>query len=156
MKRIASILASNLLITTYASAVPLQDLTHLDGSTAAYSHSKPKELVIFWATWCPDCRKKLIDELPAKKSNPTVEVVTINTEKDIPRVKNFIEKNKMEFTVLSDPKNTLRKSLKIFSVPAWAVYEKNIETGAYTNLVASGSAFETPKINEALGFEYLK
>lgn len=139
------------------NAVPLADLVDLSGKAAALAHTKPKELVIFWATWCPDCKKKLIDELPAKANDPDVQVITVNTEKDLNRVKKFVTEEKIAFPVFSDPQKTLRRSLEVFSVPSWAVYERAApDAKEALKLVAKGSAFEIEKINAALGKPYLK
>lgn len=140
-----------------AHSLPLQDLVDLKGQPAKISHTKPKELVIFWATWCRDCRKKLIDELPAQANDPDVQVLTVNTEKDLERVQDFVRKEKLVFPVFSDPTKNLRRSLKVFSVPAWAVYERaDAEQQQSLKLVATGSAFEVEKINQALGKAFLK
>ena len=152
-----SLLVCVLFQTQFVLAAPMGDLVDLSGAPAAFQHNKAKELVIFWATWCPECRQKLTRELPAKIDDPEVQIITVNTEKDLDRVRSFVAEEKIKFPVFIDPKKTLRQSLAIFSVPSWAVYARSSsDAKEVLTLVASGSAFEVSKINAALGKSFLK
>ena len=150
-------MAGLLLASPSILALPLGGLQDLSLSLATLQHHKAKELVIFWATWCPDCREKLIVELPSKANDPDVQIVTVNTEKDLKRVIKFVSDEKIQFPVFTDSQRSFRRSLEVFAVPSWAVYERTTtDAKDALKLVAKGSAFEIEKINAALGKEFLK
>ncbi len=143
-------LASLFVITMVANASePLaQKLVDLNGKTVVLDSAKSKMLVVFWATWCPDCREKLSDELVKLNKNPDVDLVAISTESDGEKVKKFVEGEKIQLRVLRDPEKELRKQLKVTSVPHWAVYSRL--DGAW-KVVDSAPAFEKDRVLKALG-----
>ena len=148
-----------LLLTTLfwlgtATALPLDGLTDLDGKPALFEHDKNTELVVFWATWCVTCKEKLKGDLPKLNAAKPVAVVAVNTDKDPERVKHFLEKEGITLPVLMDPSKGLRKQLKVFSVPHWAVYKREA-SGKPWSLVDSAPAFEWDRIDKALGFSRL-
>src|SRR5687768_604462 len=53
-----------LLLVGKAFAIPVQELTTLEGTPPLSQHQKNKELVFFWATWCGSCAQKLKADLP--------------------------------------------------------------------------------------------
>lgn len=137
------------ILTATLFASPFEGLTQLDGS--AFSPStigKEKVLTVFWATWCPDCKEKLKSELPELDSSKDIAVITINTDRSADRANNFIEKTALNLPVLRDEKKSLRKSLKVFSVPHWAVHKKS---PSGWELVDTAPAFEWDRVNKALG-----
>ena len=69
------------------SSADMAKLTKLDGT--AFKTDKDKVLLYFWATWCPDCKEKLAKEFPKLQLPPQVELVTVNTDKDIDRTKHL-------------------------------------------------------------------
>lgn len=118
-------------------------LTTLDGKTAAMPGEKPYKLVVFWATWCSDCKTKLGGDLPEMNQRADMDVVTINTDRDAERAQNFVDKEHLKLPVLADGSKDLRKSVKAFSVPHWALYKKAAD--AWT-LVESKGAFDRKHI----------
>lgn len=125
-------------------------LVDLNGKTVQLSQEKDKRLVIFWATWCDECRSKLSHELLELNARKDVSVITVNTDKDDERVREFVEKEKISLPVYRDPNKVLRKELKVFSVPHWALYKKNAKTGL-SELVESQPAFDYQQILKLLG-----
>lgn len=139
------------LLCGLASGLPsTEGLTDLAGQPVNAETSKNLELVVFWATWCPTCKEKLTGLLPKLNADKNISVITINTDKDADRVKHYIEKEKIALPVLWDTARTLRKDLKAFSVPHWAVYRR-AEAGQPWNLVDSAPAFEISRVEKALG-----
>lgn len=118
------------------------------------STSKEALLVALWATWCPDCKTKLKGELGDLAKDPSVEVLALNTEKNTKKVEEFLKEEKISVPFAYDKEKNFRKSLELFTVPAWAVYKKNKE-GAL-ELVDKGSPFNAKQINIALGKKALK
>ena len=150
MKMISKIILIFVTITNSAHSLP-NNLGVVDlKSGAPYTTStKDKELVVFWATWCPECKEKLKKELIEMNKGDT-SVLTVNTDKDDARVKNFVAKENIQLPVLRDPTKALRKQLNLYAVPAWAVYRR-AKAGAEWSLTGSGSSFEMAEVKKALG-----
>lgn len=146
--------AACLLTGSISFGLPMEGLIDLSGQSAKYETEKNIELVVFWATWCPDCKSKITDELPKLQSSKDINVVLINTEKEVERVKQYLEKQNIKLTVFMDPEKKLRKELKVFAVPAWAVYKRENKKKPWS-LVESDGAFDNEKVNKALGAKYL-
>ena len=130
-----------------AHAMPTVGLTDLDGHPASLTHGKKLELVVFWATWCPECRDKLVNDLPKVNERSDVAVVTVNMDKESDRARAFVQKENIRLPVLRDEGKSLTQSLKIVAVPHWAVYRRD-QKGEI--LVDSQDAFEWEKIKTAL------
>ncbi len=128
------------------STVSLEDLK---GNKTTFQTEKNKLLVVFWATWCPDCKEKLKSELPELARRPDVAVLAINTEKDTDRVKAFVEREKVGVPVLFDPTKELRKELKVVAVPHWAVYLRPTAKNEWV-LKDGGPAYDDARVKEAL------
>ncbi len=141
------IFLSLLLSVAHASPPALVDL---DGKPATLEAStKEKELVVFWATWCDECRSHLSKELPELNARPDVAVVTVNTDRDNDRVRDFVHKEGIRLPVLRDPGKELRSELHVFSVPYWAVYRRDPATHRLV-ISKSEAAFDMTHVLEAL------
>jgi thiol-disulfide isomerase/thioredoxin len=137
------------LLNSTSFAAPIASrLVDLSGNPVVLDPKKPKALLVFWATWCPDCRDKMSGELVELSKRSDVEVVAINTESDPKKVKAFSDAEKIQLSILRDPEKELRKSLKVVSVPHWAAYKKSAD-GSWI-LVDSAPAYETARVQQAL------
>ena len=132
-----------------APTLEISELTDLSSKPMALSSPKEKQLVVFWATWCDDCRSKLRKELVAFNERKDVAVTTINLDKDPERAKEFISKEGITLPVLRDPEKKFKKALSIFSVPHWALL-KRVKENQF-EIVASESAFDLEHVKKALG-----
>ncbi|MBF0360939.1 MAG: TlpA family protein disulfide reductase [Oligoflexia bacterium] len=135
-----------ILMVTNVFAVQVDGLKDLNGKNYQSSHGKKKELILFWGTWCKECKQKMSDILPAIDARSDVAVLTVNMDSDVNRVKHFVEKEGIKLAVLQDTNKNLIKDLKVFAVPHWAIYELN---GKWV-LKDSASAFDIDRINKAL------
>jgi thiol-disulfide isomerase/thioredoxin len=78
-------------------------LEDLDGKATTMESPASKVLVVFWATWCPSCKSEFSKELPELARMPNVEVVTVNTDTDRERAKDYVSREKIPFKVFRDP-----------------------------------------------------
>jgi thiol-disulfide isomerase/thioredoxin len=147
MKRLLAALSFALLPLLAHAATPFDRLTDLDGKPARLDDSKASRLVVFWGTWCDECRAKLGKELLELNQRPDVSVVTVNADRDDERVKAFVAKEGIRLPVLRDPSKELRRELKVFSVPHWALYRKH---GAGYELAATEAAFDYDHVLKAI------
>jgi len=80
-------------------------LTDITGKKHKLSDYRGKDvLIIFWATWCPPCRMEIphLKELRETTSEDDLAMLAISNERpDL--VRSFVEKAKMNYTVLTDP-----------------------------------------------------
>lgn len=103
-------------------------LRDLNGRTVALSSLKGKVILLnFWATWCPPCKaempsmNRLYNEIKAKG----FEVVAISTDNSLSPVKEFLAKNRVDFTVLLDEKKAVSRTYKVFSMPTTFLIDRN-------------------------------
>lgn len=113
-----------LSLSAGASAMTLpssefNQLTKLDGTP--FQTDKNKVLLYFWATWCPECKEKLSHDFPKLTFPADVELVTVNTDRDMDRIQHALDKENIHLTVVRDNKKAVMAALKVFSVPFWAV-----------------------------------
>ncbi len=125
------------------SEMKIDDFVTLAGTPAPYVSKKPKQMVMFWASWCKDCKSKLKNELVELNTRPDVEVITINLDSTSERAQDFVNKQKVVLPVYRHPTKTLQKALKVFSVPHWAVYVDGV-------LQDQSGGFDLAKIELAL------
>ncbi len=89
----------------YGKPAPDFALTDLDGKEHKLSDYKGKKvLLVFWATWCPPCRKEIPDLIQLRKTvgKDKLAMLAISNEKpDL--VKSFVTQANINYTVLLDP-----------------------------------------------------
>jgi len=88
----------------YGKPAPDFALTDLDGKEHKLNDYKGKKvLLVFWATWCPPCRKEIPDLIELRKtvSEDKLAMLAISNEKpDL--VKSFVAQANLNYTVLLD------------------------------------------------------
>ena len=90
----------------YRIMVPDFTLNDLDGNKISLSDFTGKTVVLnFWATWCVYCGEELRDlkiiDKELKEAGDTV-ILAINAEETYDTVKEYVEKNDLDLTVLLD------------------------------------------------------
>jgi len=89
----------------YGEPAPDFTLADLAGKEHKLSDYRGKNvLLVFWATWCPPCRKEIpgLIELRQTISEDNLAMLAISNEK-LDLVKNFVAQAKINYTVLIDP-----------------------------------------------------
>lgn len=92
---------SNPFSQWFGKEVPDFTVTDIDGNKHSISDYRGKNLmVIFWATWCPPCRKEIphLIELRKQESEDNLAMLAISTEKP-EDVKTFAKNQKLNYTV---------------------------------------------------------
>jgi cytochrome c biogenesis protein CcmG/thiol:disulfide interchange protein DsbE len=74
-------------------------------------------LIDFWATWCPPCRKGIpeLNELQKKFKDDLV-VIGISDE-TASKVRDFMKKTPMEYTVAVDPSKKMNAAVEVQGIP---------------------------------------
>lgn len=81
-------------------------------------------LLIFWATWCPNCKEEVpvvnrMHKEPARNGN--VQILALDYKESPKIVKAFIEANMVAFPVLLDRKGSVAKAYKVVGVPTYVL-----------------------------------
>ncbi len=79
-------------------------------------------LLIFWATWCTNCKEEipLVNRMhrePARNGN--VQILALDYMESPKKVNAFIEANMVAFPVLLDRKGTVAKAYRVIGVPTY-------------------------------------
>lgn len=86
-------------------------------------------IIFFWATWCPHCRAAL-DELNRDKdkiAQENIQLVLVDVGEDEAAVRKYLERNKINFEVFLDQKNSLAEDYGLIGIPTfYFVDEKGI------------------------------
>ena len=100
---------------------PIPNITLKNQNNAAKSINQFKEkfvLIDFWASWCAPCRlgnKKLV-KLYSSANSSKIEIIGISLDTDKTKWVKAIEKDKIEFTQLIDPKGFDANTAVLFGV----------------------------------------
>lgn len=105
--------------------LPAVSLKTLDGDQVdlrSYADNGKPVIISMWATWCAPCKKEL-DNIAAvydawqSKYNVELVAITIDTHRQLAKVKPMVDSKGWKYTILSDADNQLRTSLGVMSIP---------------------------------------
>ncbi|MFK7825089.1 MAG: TlpA family protein disulfide reductase [Oligoflexales bacterium] len=144
-------------LTILHSSVSLAVVTEFDqlvsisDTKTRFNDKTDTQLVVFWATWCGECKKKLVTTLPEWNKQTKLNVVSINIDANSERANSFLDREKIGIQVFKEENSSLQKSLKVISVPHWAVFKKLKPTGDSWELIEHGGGFDEKKILQVIG-----
>jgi len=139
MKQLTLLLPIILLFFTtslYAQQqVPSTEIKDLKGQTvdiASFVGQDKVTILTFWASWCAPCKKELdniADLYPDWQADYDVELVavTIDASQDISKAKNLVASKAWEYTILSDPNQSLLRALNFQTIPQTFLVNKKGE-----------------------------
>ena len=110
-------LNSDKIINSKAPDITLKDL---NGKTVSLSAVKGKVVLLnFFATWCPPCRAEMpaLNKLYRTLKPRGLEVIGVSTDRSINDIKDFLEKNRVDFPILFDADRIAAKQYRVFSMP---------------------------------------
>ena len=103
-------------------SVTLSDMNGKQVNVADLGKSGKLTVLSFWATWCVPCKKELTNmadlyEEWQKKYNVQIVAVSIDDSRSTTKVKPYIEGQRLDYDVLLDVNQDLKRQLNIQSVP---------------------------------------
>jgi peroxiredoxin len=109
-------------------AAPFKLLT-LDGKEIDLeSFSKDKvTLLVFGATWCPSCRHEipLLKEFYTEFKDKGLNVLGIDIQESVKKVKSLVDKKKINYPVVLDSKADVARLYKVIGIPLNIVLDRN-------------------------------
>src|SRR5262245_35970064 len=108
-----------------SGATPPLALRDLQGKEHTLAHYKGKVVVLnFWATWCDPCREEMpaMQRLQDKLAGKLV-VLAVDYGEGPPRIKDFLSKVPVRFTVLLDRDTQAASAWKVKVLPTTLVID---------------------------------
>lgn len=79
---------------------------------------KKQAVLLFWATWCPHCRKEIPKlEKFYQENKDKVSVIAIDVNESKTRVENFTRKMQISYPIALDTDGTVAKSYQVRGIP---------------------------------------
>ena len=103
-------------------------LPDVNGQQVTLSDFKGKIVFLnFWTTWCPECRIEMpsMEKLHRKLKGKDFEMIAVNLQEPALRVKDFLKKYPLTFTILLDSKGKIGPQFRIRAVPTTFILDKN-------------------------------
>lgn len=134
MKRMLFVVLFSLLLITpifaelVGQSAPDFTLKGIDDQDVSLSSFKGKIVIVdFWATFCPPCRAEIpgfIEIAEAYKSRG-VEVIGISTDKEMDKIRSFVEKNKVSYLMLQANEDVIKAYDNIQAIPTTFILDRN-------------------------------
>ena len=127
-------------------ATPPLALRDLDGKEHRLAEYKGKVVVLnFWATWCDPCREEMpsMQRLQDKLAGKPFAILAVDYGEGAPRIRDFLEKVPVHFTVLLDRDTSAATAWKVKVLPTTLV----IDAAQRVRFVAVGDVgWDTPPV----------
>ncbi|PHN08084.1 TlpA family protein disulfide reductase [Flavilitoribacter nigricans] len=132
------------------NTLPSTNLKTLDGKNVdliSFADNGKTTIISMWATWCAPCKKELdaiaeVYEEWQSKYNVELVAITIDTQRQLAKVKPMVESKGWKFTILSDANNQLRNSMGVVSIPQTFVVSSSGEIVFSHTGYSPGDEFE--------------
>ena len=99
---------------------PNFDLESLDGQRIELNDYTGKTvLLVFGATWCPNCRKEVpeLKEAAKRYKDKGMQVVYVDVQESRKKVSAFAKKYGIRYTVLLDRKGDVARKYRVHGIP---------------------------------------
>ena len=129
--------------------MPAPDFTFpgLDGKMVSLSDYKGKVVLLnIWATWCPPCVEEMpsMEKLYQELKDEGFELLAVNVdESGAETVAPFMEKHKLGFPVLLDPKGDIKNLYLTTGIPESFIIDKD---GIVVEKIIGPIDWATPKV----------
>ncbi len=116
----AAALESELLLPWKGGATPRLALAGLDGGRVDIKAQRGRIVIVnFWATWCAPCREEMPSLAALARAHPgDIVVIAVNVGESLPRVRQFVEAQKLDFPVALDANGEAAKAWRVAAYPS--------------------------------------
>ena len=104
------------------------NLTDINDQQFILSEFKGKIVFLnFWTTWCPECRIEMpsMEKLHRKLKGKDFAMIAIDLQEPVSRVKTFLKKHPLTFTILLDTRGNIARQFGIRAVPTTYILDRN-------------------------------
>jgi cytochrome c biogenesis protein CcmG, thiol:disulfide interchange protein DsbE len=111
-------------IKTQAPDFTLPDVS---GKSVTLASLRGKVVLLnFWATWCPPCKAEMpsMNRLYNSLRERGLEVIAVSSDNSLSAVRDFLEKNRVDFRVVFDEKKSVTRQFHVFSMPTTFLIDK--------------------------------
>jgi peroxiredoxin len=106
------------------------NLMDINGQQVIVSEFKGKIVFLnFWTTWCPECRIEMpsMEKLHRKLKGKDFAMIAIDLQEPVSRVRTFLKKYPLTFTILLDTRGKIARQFGIRAVPTTYILDRNGE-----------------------------
>jgi len=99
---------------------PALSLKDLSGKVHQLADYRGKVVLLnFWATWCEPCKDEMpsMQKLKERFAGQAFEVIAVNYGENPPRVRDFVERERLGLVVLLDPGQETAKAWRVRVLP---------------------------------------
>ncbi|MBI4398044.1 MAG: TlpA family protein disulfide reductase [Candidatus Omnitrophica bacterium] len=113
-----------------AAEIEYQDfsLNSIEGKSVSLSGFKGKNpvLLVFFATWCPPCRREVPEliELEKQYASKGLEIVAINVDEPLDTVQKFAAQQGINYTVVLDPGARVTEMYHVQGIPMNILFDQ--------------------------------
>ena len=136
----------------YGKAAPDFEMTALDGSTHKLSEYKGKKiLLVFWATWCPPCRREMpaLEQIYQRLEEQGFVVLAVNQWEDPDHVFAYTGELNVfpTFPILFDPDSSVSEDFGVKGLPTSFLVDQD---GQVRYRAIGGRAFDHPEVERII------
>jgi len=125
--------------------VPTLALKDLSGRAHTLADYRGKVVLVnFWATWCEPCREELpsMRALRERLAGRPFEVLAVNYGESASRVREFLERERLDFVTLLDPNQDAARAWRVRVLPGSLASDEALRT--VRTLLPAAPATTTP------------
>ena len=103
-------------------------LADLNGKKISLSDFRGKVVFLnFWTTWCGACRVEMpaMQKLHTRFKDQNFAMVTVNLQESAPKVRDFVDRYKLTFTVLLDTHGEVGRRFGVRALPTTFILDKS-------------------------------
>jgi peroxiredoxin len=102
-----------------------------DGTSGSVIKSRQgkKEILVFWATWCPHCYEEVgrINDVSTAALNKGIKIILVDSGENKEAVKNYLMQRQIKLNCFIDEENILQEPYQLIGVPTmFFIDEKGI------------------------------
>jgi len=113
-------------------------LETIDGEKITLSDilKEKKAVLVFWASWCPTCRREMpLAEKFYTDNKDKLELIGINVRESKAKAERFLRKTKVTYPIALDSKGDVAKLYKVRGIPTVIVVDKDSKIIHYGNSI---------------------
>jgi len=141
-------ITSNLLSSELATNFKLKDTD--DKEYILFDFSGKNLILFFWTTWCPYCRRELIElerEYLSLKSRG-IELLSINIGESKERIERFLQKYRLTFPILLDRDYRVSQQYGLLGIPTYILIDGRGEIKLFSHYLPEDYLMYFQKIDK--------